>query len=512
MSAGILKQSTAVTLKLGPFLDDTDFKTPETTLSIGQSDIQIDKAGAGYAQTSDAAPSTTHDVDGWYPIPLTTTDTGTVGLLKVQVAMAGALPVWESYQVVEEAIYDAYFAASATGLPTGIATSANQTTIANSVTTVANRLGSWTATGVNTVLGAFQFLMRSDATAVSDIGGTYDDATDSLQAIRDHIGNGVNLTEAGGDGDHLSAIPIVPANVTQIGGVAQSATDLKDFADEGYDPATNKVQGVVLVDTTTTNTDMLTAAAVNAEVDTALADIHLDHFIASADPGAVVANNSFLAKLVSKSATAAFTDYVNTTDSLQAIRDNTAWDTATGFSTHKAADVRTEVDANSTQLAAIVADTNELQTDWADAGRLDTILDATATASALATVDTVVDAIKVVTDALPDAGALTTIDANVDAVKVVTDALTSAAATKLAASMSGLVNTSVNDASATTTSFVTALTEATNDHYNQGVIVFTSGVLIGQRTDITDYDGTSKTVTVTALTEAPGNGDTFVII
>ncbi len=46
------------------------------------------------------------------------------------------------------------------------------------------------------------------------------------------------------------------ADVTQIGGVAQSATDLKDFADAGYDPATNKVQGVVLVDATTANTDM----------------------------------------------------------------------------------------------------------------------------------------------------------------------------------------------------------------------------------------------------------------
>lgn len=43
---------------------------------------------------------------------------------------------------------------------------------------------------------------------------------------------------------------------TQLGGSTQSATDLKDFADEGYDPSTNKVQGVVLVDTTTTNTDM----------------------------------------------------------------------------------------------------------------------------------------------------------------------------------------------------------------------------------------------------------------
>ena len=33
------------------------------------------------------------------------------------------------------------------------------------------------------------------------------------------------------------------------------------------------------------------------------------------------------------------------------------------------------MDSNSTQLAAIVADTNELQTDWADGGRLDLILD-----------------------------------------------------------------------------------------------------------------------------------------
>jgi len=45
-------------------------------------------------------------------------------------------------------------------------------------------------------------------------------------------------------------------NLTEIGGATQSATDLKDFADAGYDPSTNKVQGVVLVDTTTTNSDM----------------------------------------------------------------------------------------------------------------------------------------------------------------------------------------------------------------------------------------------------------------
>jgi hypothetical protein len=43
-------------------------------------------------------------------------------------------------------------------------------------------------------------------------------------------------------------------DVTHVGGDSQSATDLKDFADAGYDPSTNKVQGVVLTDTLTTYT------------------------------------------------------------------------------------------------------------------------------------------------------------------------------------------------------------------------------------------------------------------
>lgn len=48
----------------------------------------------------------------------------------------------------------------------------------------------------------------------------------------------------------------VPADVKKIGADTQSATDLKDFADAGYDPSTNKVQGVLLVDTTTTLTTL----------------------------------------------------------------------------------------------------------------------------------------------------------------------------------------------------------------------------------------------------------------
>lgn len=72
---------------------------------------------------------------------------------------------------------------------------------------------------------------------------------------------GVNLVQISGDAtaaDNLESYTDgttpIPANVTQLGGAAQSLTDLKDFADDGYDPATNKVQGVVLVDTLTTYT------------------------------------------------------------------------------------------------------------------------------------------------------------------------------------------------------------------------------------------------------------------
>jgi hypothetical protein len=39
-------------------------------------------------------------------------------------------------------------------------------------------------------------------------------------------------------------------------------------------------------------------------------------------------------------------------------------------------EIRAEIDANSTQLATIVADTNELQTDWTNGGRLDLLINA----------------------------------------------------------------------------------------------------------------------------------------
>lgn len=118
----------------------------------------------------------------------------------------------------------------------------NVSTILTYCTSLVNRLGAWTGSGVNTVLGAFKALLSKAASAPSDIGGTFDPAADSVEALRD--------------------------------------------------------------------------------------------------------------------------------------RGDAAWITAAGFSTHSAADVRSEMDSNSTQLTAIVGDTNELQGDLTDGGRLDLLIDA----------------------------------------------------------------------------------------------------------------------------------------
>jgi len=63
-----------------------------------------------------------------------------------------------------------------------------------------------------------------------------------------------------------------------------------------------------------------------------------------------------------------------------------------------------------------------------------------------------------------------------------------------------------------TTQMSTSLTEATDDHYLGRIVIFTSGVLLRQATDITAYNGTTKVLTFTALTEAPTAADKFVIV
>lgn len=105
-----LRQSTAVTVMIGPFIDDTDGKTAETGLTISQADVRLSKNAGNMAQKGDAT-SCTHDELGYYTCPLSTTDTNTLGVLRLMVHEGGALPVWQDYMVVPANVWDSYFGA-----------------------------------------------------------------------------------------------------------------------------------------------------------------------------------------------------------------------------------------------------------------------------------------------------------------------------------------------------------------------------------------------------------------
>jgi hypothetical protein len=126
----LLKQSTAVDVKIGPFVDATDGVTAETALTISQADVRLAKNGGNWAQKNDAT-SATHEENGYYECPLNATDTGTLGLLKLAVNESGAAPVWHDYLVVPAEVYDTLV--SGTDNLTTDATSTAQTAIADAL-------------------------------------------------------------------------------------------------------------------------------------------------------------------------------------------------------------------------------------------------------------------------------------------------------------------------------------------------------------------------------------------
>jgi hypothetical protein len=103
----ILKQSTAVTILLGPFVDETDGKTAETGLTLTQADFQIWKQGGTSLNTKSSVTGGTHAGLGYYYTTLDgTSDTTTLGTLTVAVHESGALPVRHDFMVVPDHVYD----------------------------------------------------------------------------------------------------------------------------------------------------------------------------------------------------------------------------------------------------------------------------------------------------------------------------------------------------------------------------------------------------------------------
>lgn len=164
-------------------------------------------------------------------------------------------------------------------------------------------------------------------------------------------------------------------------------------------------------------------AEVQSEVQDALEANNLDHLCkvatAAADMTAELVDNTILSRIIASGDTSVFDP---TTDSLQDIRDK-----LTDIETDTQ-DLQTQVGTAGDGLTGVpwnAAWDAEVQSECTDAlntydpptkAEMDTGHGLLATEAKQDTIDTVVDAIKVVTDNLPDSGALTTLLSNVAAI------------------------------------------------------------------------------------------------
>jgi len=83
---------------------------------------------------------------------------------------------------------------------------------------------------------------------------------------------------------------------------------------------------------------------------------------------------------------------------------------------------------------------------------------------------------------------------------------------KLADYLAVTERVAVTGASTSTTIVAGGLTSALDGAYVDRVVVFTSGTLSGEETVITDYVGSTKTLTVDQLTGSPSINDTFLVL
>lgn len=299
-----LKQSTASqTVLIGPFVDDTDGATAETGLTIANTDIRLSKNGGNLAAKNSGGG--THDEAGWYQITLDATDTNTVGTLQLHVKVSGALMVHAEFHVLEEDIYDALIGASAAGFDS------NQRV----------DVGSWLGTAVTLGSGAPDVNIAStddidlSATQKASVNAECDTALTDYDAV-------------------------VPGDLPT------------NFADLSITATTGRVDVASIEGSDATD-------QINAACDTAIETYGLDHLISASVTGTDIADNSIVASLVSSQATADWDDFVNTTDSLQAIRDHIGDGTnlteAGGDGDHL-----TESGGTGDQLTAITDDTGLL--------------------------------------------------------------------------------------------------------------------------------------------------------
>ena len=135
----LLPLGRAVTIPVGPLIDDTDFKTLETAVAHDAAGMNMDlmqTALEGDTTKTDLTPTTggtqdwTHRAQGWYDQEVTAAQNNVLGRLWLAGFVTGVLPFWsDMYQVVPADVYDAVSSPSVDHVlnRTTIATLASQT-------------------------------------------------------------------------------------------------------------------------------------------------------------------------------------------------------------------------------------------------------------------------------------------------------------------------------------------------------------------------------------------------
>lgn len=237
-----LRQSTASQeILLGPFVATAD-GSAQTGLTIANTDIKLLKGGA----TSEANKNSgggTHIAGGRYSAVLDATDTNTVGILEVSVNPASGIPWNKSYYVLEEAVYDMLFAASALGY------------IANAPVNVAQFGGS---------NGTF-------ASGRPEVNTTLIEGSDATNQIRDAVVD---------DATRIDASALNTLSSHDPGEAIMGATDLGTGSGLTSLATATELAKVPKSDGTATwNATAL--AAIQSEANDAIVANHLDHLLAT---------------------------------------------------------------------------------------------------------------------------------------------------------------------------------------------------------------------------------------
>jgi hypothetical protein len=252
--AMMLKQSTAVDVLIGPFVDLTDGASAE----VGETPaVKLSKNGQALAAKNDVT-TPTHDADGYYNCELDATDTNTVGTLTLTVAAsATALPVRHEFQVVAANVYDSLYAASGTDI------------LQVETTTNSDKTG-YSISGIKTTLDALNDVAATDIVsggAITTSGGAVSNVTTVATTT-------TNTDMRGTDGAYTGTPPttaqIADAVLDEVlSGHVTAGTLGKAIADIEADTnelQTDDVPGLIAA------LNDISTVQVNAEVDTALAD------------------------------------------------------------------------------------------------------------------------------------------------------------------------------------------------------------------------------------------------